>query len=95
LVHFHGTLSVDGESLVWVDGNTKEARVGVNQLILVPDNRVPEHTGVIQVGETSHVIAAVKLGRVHLTNLVLFEDLRLKKILLLYSKILRAEVSVR
>jgi hypothetical protein len=37
-VNFHGALSVDRETLVWIDGNAEEARVGVDELILVPDN---------------------------------------------------------
>ena len=37
-VDFHSTLGVDGEPLVGVDGNTEETRVGVDELILVPDN---------------------------------------------------------
>ena len=67
----------DGEPLVWVDGNTEEAGVGVDQLILVPNNRVPEDTGIPEVGEVSHVSGAVVDGRVHLTHLVLLEHLLL------------------
>jgi hypothetical protein len=37
-VNFHGALSVDRETLVWIDGNAEEARVGVDELILVPDD---------------------------------------------------------
>merc|ERR1711899_532233 len=37
-VDFHGTLCVDGEALVRVDGNTEETRVGVNELIFVPNH---------------------------------------------------------
>merc|ERR1719367_1753597 len=45
-IDLHGAEGVDGEPLVRVDGNTEEARVGVDQLVLVPDDRVPENAGV-------------------------------------------------
>ena len=48
-VHFHGTQGVDGETLVWIDGNTEEARVCVNQFILVPDHRIPKNASIIQI----------------------------------------------
>ena len=67
----------DWEPLVWVDGNTEEAGVGVDQLVLVPNNRVPEDTGVPKIGEVSHVGGAVVDGRVHLAHLVLLEHLLL------------------
>jgi len=73
-VQIHGTLGVDGEPLVGVDGNTEKARIGVDELILVPDNRVPQDTSIIQISQTSHIIRAVKLGWIDLSNLVLFED---------------------
>ena len=72
-VHLHGANGVNGEPLVGVDGNTEEARVGVDELILVPNNRVPQDTGIIEVSKTSHVLTAVKLGRVNLANLILLE----------------------
>ena len=73
-VDLHGTLGVDGEPLVRVDGDTEETRVGVDELILIPDNGVPQDASIIEVGQARHVIAAVKLGRVDLANLVLLED---------------------
>ena len=57
-----------------VDGNTEQARVGVDKLILVPDHRVPQDTSIIEIGQARHIIGAVKLGRIDLSNLVLFED---------------------
>jgi hypothetical protein len=79
LVNLHSALSIDRESLVGIDGNAKETRVSVDELILVPDNRVPEYASVIEIGQPCHVIAAVKLWRVHLANLIFLEDLNLKK----------------
>ena len=76
-VQLHGAESVDGEPLVWVDGNTEQARVGVDQLVLVPHNRVPKNTGIPKVGKVSHVCCAVIDRWVHLTHLVLLEDLLL------------------
>merc|ERR1712223_787369 len=76
-VQLHGAEGVDGEPLVGVDGDTEEARVGVDQLVDIPDNRVPVDAGVTQEGKTRHVIGAVKLGRVDLVHNILLEGLHL------------------
>ena len=78
-VDLHGTLGVDGEANIGIDGNTEEARIGVDKLIDVPNHRVPQDTSIIQICQTSHIIRAVELGRVDLTNLVLLEDFDLKR----------------
>ncbi len=67
---------LDGH-LVRVDGNTEEARVGVDELVDVADPQVPEHGGVVQVGQVRHVVTAVELGRIDLAYLVLLEHLLL------------------
>jgi hypothetical protein len=46
-VDLHGSLGINWEALVWIDGNAEQTRVGVDQFILVPDNRVPEYAGII------------------------------------------------
>ena len=68
-VQLHGGAGVDGEPLVRVDGDAEEAGVGVDQLVLVPDHRVPEDARVPEESEVSHVLRAVELGRVDLANL--------------------------
>merc|ERR1712083_206061 len=73
-VDLHGTLGVDGEANIGIDGNTEEARIGVDKLIVVPNTRVPQDTSIIQICQPSHIVGAVELGRVDLTNLVLLED---------------------
>ena len=50
-VNLHGTLGVDGEPLVRINGNAEETIVGVDELILVPDNRVPQDTSIIKIGQ--------------------------------------------
>ena len=77
-VHFHGTQGVDGETLVGIDGNTEEARIGIDQFILVPDYRVPENTSIIKISQASHIITAIKLGWIDLGHHVLLENFRLK-----------------
>ena len=67
-VQLHGAEGVDGEPLVRVDGDAEEAGVGVDQLILVSDDRVPEDTGVTKEGQIGHVLGTVELGRVHLAD---------------------------
>ena len=67
-IQLHGAEGVDGKPLVRVDGDTEEAGVGVDQLVLVPHHGVPQHTGVPEVSQVSHVLRTIKLGRVHLTQ---------------------------
>ena len=76
-IDLHGAKSIDGKPLVRVDGNAKEARVGVDQLVDIPHHRVPEDASISQIGEAGHIIRAVKLGRVDLADLLLLEDLHL------------------
>ena len=50
-INFHGALGVDGKALVRIDGNTEETWVSVDQLILIPDHRVPQDTGIIEISQ--------------------------------------------
>ena len=68
---------VDGEPLVWVDGDTEEARVGVDQSLHVSHLQVEQHRGVIEVSQVGHVLTAVELRGVHLAHLVLLVHLLL------------------
>ena len=77
-IQFHSTHGVDGETLVRIDGNTEEARIGVDQFILVPNYRVPENASIIKISQASHIIAAIKLGWIYLGHHVLLENFRLK-----------------
>ena len=43
----NSTFGVDGKSFVWIDGNAKESRIGVNQFILVPHDGVPQYTCIV------------------------------------------------
>ena len=65
-VHLHHSWGVDWEALVWVDHNTEQTRVGVDQLGLVPGLQVPENGGVVEEGQVGHVFTLLKLGRVDL-----------------------------
>ena len=78
LVDLHCALCIDRKPLVRINGNAKEPRVGVDQLVLVSHHRIPEYTGIIEVGQACHVVTAVKLGWVDLTYLVFLEDFGLK-----------------
>ena len=81
-VHFHGTQGVDGETLVGIDGNAEKTRVGIDKLVLIPNNGVPQNTSITQVCQSRHVIGAIELWRVYLCNLILLENFGL-----LYEKI--------
>ena len=63
--------------LVGVDGDTEEAGVGVDQLVDISDLQIPENRGVIEIGQVGHILAAVELGGVDLTHLVLLVHLLL------------------
>merc|ERR1719376_1141479 len=76
-IQLHGPQGVDGETLVGVDGDTEEAGVGVDELGLVPDHRVPEDASVSKEGEISHVLRHIKLGRVDLADFLGLEGLHL------------------
>merc|ERR1719367_2754841 len=76
-VQLHGTEGVDGESLVGIDGDTEETRVGVDKLVDISDNRVPQDAGITKIGEVSHVLGTVIDRRVHLIKLSLLEHLHL------------------
>ena len=62
-IDFHGAQSVDGVALVRVDGDAEEAGVGVDQLRLVTNHRVPENAGIAKEGKICHVLRHVKLER--------------------------------
>merc|ERR1719430_2020275 len=61
-------VGVEGVPLVGVDNNHEQTRVGVDELGLVASLQVPEHGGVVEVGQVDHVLALLKLGRVDATN---------------------------
>merc|ERR1719295_395249 len=69
-VQLHGAEGVNRVTLVWVNSNAEQARVGVDQLVLVPDHGVPEDASISQEGEVSHVLGVVELGRVDLAHSV-------------------------
>ena len=77
-VDFHGTQGVDRETLIGINGNAEESRVGIDQFILVSDNAVPKNTCIIKVSQSSHVFLTIKLGRVDLSHLIFLENFRLQ-----------------
>merc|ERR1712037_460191 len=58
-------VSVDGVTLVRVDDNHKQARVGVDHLGLVAGLQVPEDGSVVEEGQVDHVLALLKLRRIN------------------------------
>ena len=77
-VHLDNSLGVDGVTLVGVDDNTEETRVGVDKLGLETDLQVVEDRGIIKESQVSHVLALLKLWRVDLANLLRLENLFLE-----------------
>ena len=60
-------------TLVRVNDNTEEPRVGIDELSLETDLQVMEDRGIIQVSQVGHVFALLKLGRVDLAKFFRFE----------------------
>ena len=58
-----GAESVEWIPLVRVDGDTEEAGVGVDQLVLIAHHGVPEDAGVAKERQIGHVLRAVELDR--------------------------------
>merc|ERR1712128_146622 len=76
-IQLHGAEGGDRVTLVRIDGNTEETRIGVNKFILVPNNRVPQDASITKIGEVSHVLGTIVVTRVDLADLILLEDLHL------------------
>ena len=62
------SVSVQRITLVGVDNNHEETRVGVNHLSLVSGLQVPEDRSIIEEGQVDHVLALFKLGRIDSSN---------------------------
>ena len=74
-VDFGGAVGVDGITLVGVDGDAEEARVGVDEPGDVTTLQVVQDRGVVEVCQVRHVLAFLELGGVNLANQVLLEVL--------------------
>ena len=72
-IHLDNSWSVDGEPFIWVDHNTEQARVGVDQLSLVSGLQVPEDRGFIEKSQVGHILTLLKLWRINLSNFLRFE----------------------
>merc|ERR1719270_1179328 len=62
-------VGVQGITLVGVDNNNKETRIGVDKLGLVTGLQVPEDGSIIEEGQVDHVLDFLKLWRIDLANL--------------------------
>jgi len=76
-VDLDGTVGVDGVTLVGVDGDTEETRVGVDKLGLVTGLEDVEDGGIVEEGQVGHILTLLVLGRVDLSDLLLLEVLHL------------------
>merc|ERR1712012_1100676 len=63
------SVSVQRITLVGVDNNHEETRVGMDHLGLVSGLQVPEDRSIIEEGQVDHVLNLLKLGRIDLANL--------------------------
>merc|ERR1719322_673753 len=63
------SVGVQRITLVGVDNNNEETRVGVDKLGLVTGLQVPEDRSIIKEGQVDHVLDLLKLGRIDLADL--------------------------
>merc|ERR1719443_1191546 len=63
------SVGVQRITLVGVDNNNEETRVGVDHLGLVTGLQIPEDRSIIKEGQVDHVLNLLKLGRIDLANL--------------------------
>ena len=59
--------------LVRVDNDHEQAGISVDHLRLVARLQVPEDGGIVEEGQVDHVLALLKLGRIHSANLAGFQ----------------------
>merc|ERR1719266_2725969 len=62
-------VGVERVTLVGVDNNHEETRVGVDHLALVTGLEIPEDGSIVEEGQVDHVLALLELGRVDLAYL--------------------------
>ncbi|RNA00794.1 hypothetical protein BpHYR1_050066 [Brachionus plicatilis] len=67
--HFHG---VNWQTLVWIDSNTKQARI--NKPAGVTSSQVVQDRSIIQIGQIGHVFTFLKFRRIHLLQVILFDS---------------------
>merc|ERR1719450_636412 len=67
------SVGVQRVTLVGVDNNHEQTRVGVDKLALVAGLQVPEDGGVIEEGQVDHVLNLLELGWVDLADLCCLE----------------------
>ena len=76
---------VNRVSLVWIDDNTKEARIGVDKFGLESYIQIVEDRRIIKIGQICHVFNLFKFSWVDLANFGGFEDLfLLREIMTVY-----------
>jgi len=71
-INLGNSVSVQRVTLVRVDNNYKETRIGMDHLGLVTGFQVPEYRSIIKECKIDHVLAFLKLGRIDLSNLRTF-----------------------
>ena len=67
-VQLHHSGCVDGKSLVGINHNTKQSRVGVDELGLIASLQVPIDRGIIEKGQVCHVFTLLKFGWIDLSQ---------------------------
>ena len=70
--------SVNWISLVWVNNDAKESRIGIDELSFEPNFQVVENGSIVKISKVGHVLAFLKFGWIDLPNFIRFEDFFLK-----------------
>jgi hypothetical protein len=69
-----GETVVDGESLVRIQHHKEETRVGVDNVTVVTNAKVVEHTSLVQVTELGAILHTIELGGVTLEGVLLLDS---------------------
>ena len=84
-IKFYTGGCVNRISLVRIDDDAKEARIGVDKFSLESNVQIMEDRCIIEIGQICHVFNLFKLPRVDLANFGGLEDLfLLRKIMTIY-----------
>jgi len=68
---------VDGEPLVWIDSDTEQPGVSINEPLHVSLVQVEQYGCIVKIGEIGHVLTAIILGGIDLSDQILLELLDL------------------
>ena len=77
-IHLHHCWGVDRISLVGIDDDTKQSRVGVDQFGLESCFQIMKHRSIIKISKICHVFTLLEFRWINLSNFIGLKDFFLK-----------------